>query len=85
MTGMGIGLIFWGVAEPTAFFTNWFGTPLNAEPFTETGRELALGAAVFTGISHAPNSLWHGITFIADNCLQQRLTTINAICICNFG
>ena len=51
--GMGIGLIFWGVAEPTAFYTNWFGTPLNVEPFTEAGRELALGAAVFHWGFHA--------------------------------
>ncbi|MDR9825805.1 BCCT family transporter [Vibrio sp. FNV 38] len=51
--GMGIGLIFWGVAEPTAFFTNWFGTPLNVEPYTSEGRELALGAAVFHWGFHA--------------------------------
>ncbi|MBQ4797735.1 BCCT family transporter [Pseudoalteromonas sp. MMG006] len=51
--GMGIGLIFWGVAEPTAFYTNWFGTPLNAEPFTEQGREMALGATVFHWGLHA--------------------------------
>ncbi|WP_117232693.1 BCCT family transporter [Vibrio maerlii] len=51
--GMGIGLIFWGVAEPTAFFTNWFGTPLGAEPFTAEGRELALGATVFHWGLHA--------------------------------
>lgn len=51
--GMGIGLIFWGVAEPTAFFTNWFGTPLNVEPFTAAGRELSLGAAVFHWGLHA--------------------------------
>ncbi|MCQ8877062.1 BCCT family transporter [Pseudoalteromonas shioyasakiensis] len=51
--GMGIGLIFWGVAEPTAFYTNWFGTPLNAEPFTEQGRELALGATIFHWGLHA--------------------------------
>ncbi|GAL16744.1 high-affinity choline uptake protein BetT [Vibrio maritimus] len=51
--GMGIGLIFWGVAEPTAFFTNWFGTPLNAEPFTPAGREAALGATVFHWGLHA--------------------------------
>ena len=51
--GMGIGLIFWGVAEPTAFFTNWFGTPLNAEPYTQAGRELALGATVFHWGLHA--------------------------------
>ncbi|MGF1776635.1 BCCT family transporter [Vibrio nomapromontoriensis] len=51
--GMGIGLIFWGVAEPTAFFTNWFGTPLNVEAYTSEGRELALGAAVFHWGFHA--------------------------------
>ena len=26
--GMGIGLMFWGVAEPMAYFTGWAGTPL---------------------------------------------------------
>jgi BCCT family betaine/carnitine transporter len=51
--GMGIGLIFWGVAEPTAFFTNWYGTPLNAEPYTQAGREIALGATVFHWGLHA--------------------------------
>jgi BCCT family betaine/carnitine transporter len=51
--GMGIGLIFWGVAEPTAFFTDWFGTPLNVEAYTEEGRELALGATVFHWGFHA--------------------------------
>ncbi|TVQ37693.1 MAG: BCCT family transporter [Wenzhouxiangella sp.] len=28
--GMGIGLMFWAVAEPVGYFTDWFGTPLNA-------------------------------------------------------
>ncbi|WP_029750711.1 BCCT family transporter, partial [Pseudoalteromonas sp. TAE56] len=27
--GMGIGLMFWGVAEPVAYFTGWYETPLN--------------------------------------------------------
>lgn len=27
--GMGIGLMFWGVAEPVGYFTDWYGTPLN--------------------------------------------------------
>ncbi|MFU8831853.1 MAG: BCCT family transporter [Wenzhouxiangella sp.] len=26
--GMGIGLMFWSVAEPVGYFTDWFGTPL---------------------------------------------------------
>ena len=51
--GMGIGLIFWGVVEPTAFFTDWYGTPLNAEPYTPAGRELALGATAFHWGLHA--------------------------------
>lgn len=51
--GMGIGLIFWGVAEPTAFFTDWYGTPLNAKPYTPEGREVALGATVFHWGLHA--------------------------------
>ncbi|GGB59277.1 BCCT family transporter [Shewanella inventionis] len=51
--GMGIGLIFWGVAEPTAFYTDWFGTPLDVAPFTPEGRELALGASVFHWGFHA--------------------------------
>lgn len=51
--GMGIGLIFWGVAEPTAFFTDWYGTPLNADAYTAEGREVALGATVFHWGLHA--------------------------------
>ncbi|MCH8476709.1 MAG: BCCT family transporter [Wenzhouxiangella sp.] len=27
--GMGIGLMFWSVAEPVGYFTEWFGTPLD--------------------------------------------------------
>ncbi|MEZ9789906.1 BCCT family transporter [Vibrio breoganii] len=51
--GMGIGLIFWGVAEPTAFYTGWYGTPLNVESHTMEARELALGAATFHWGLHA--------------------------------
>ena len=29
--GMGIGLMFWSVAEPVGYFTEWFGTPLNVD------------------------------------------------------
>ena len=45
--GMGIGLMFWSVAEPTAYYTNWYGTPLNAPPKTPEGAEAALGATMF--------------------------------------
>ena len=45
--GMGIGLLFWGVAEPTAYFTNWWGTPFNIAPNTEEAKALALGSTIF--------------------------------------
>ncbi len=45
--GMGIGLMFWSVAEPVAYYTDWYGTPLNVAARTEQGMELALGATMF--------------------------------------
>lgn len=45
--GMGIGLMFWSVAEPVAYYTDWYGTPLNVEAHTEAGRQLALSATMF--------------------------------------
>ncbi|MEK9901891.1 MAG: BCCT family transporter, partial [Rhodospirillaceae bacterium] len=30
--GMGIGFMLWSVAEPVGYYTDWFGTPLNAPP-----------------------------------------------------
>lgn len=45
--GMGIGLMFWSVAEPTGYYTNWFGTPLNAPPNTPEGADMAMGATMF--------------------------------------
>ena len=45
--GMGIGLMFWSVAEPTAYYTNWYGTPLNAPPKTPAGADAAMGATMF--------------------------------------
>ncbi|NKB19910.1 MAG: BCCT family transporter [Alphaproteobacteria bacterium] len=45
--GMGIGLMFWSVAEPTGYYTNWFGTPLNALPRTPEGADAAMGATMF--------------------------------------
>ncbi|KJY85107.1 BCCT transporter [Vibrio galatheae] len=45
--GMGIGLLFWSVAEPTAYYTDWWGTPLNVEPYTEQAKSLAMGATMF--------------------------------------
>ena len=45
--GMGIGLMFWAVAEPVGYFTEWFGTPLNIEGGTEESRRAALGATMY--------------------------------------
>lgn len=45
--GVGIGLLFYGAAEPMAYYTNWFGTPLNTEPFTPEARQLAFSATIF--------------------------------------
>ena len=45
--GMGIGLMFWSVAEPVAYYTDWYGTPLNAAAKTPEGAAMALGATMF--------------------------------------
>lgn len=45
--GMGIGLMFWSVAEPVAYYTDWYGTPLNAAANTESGASAAMGATMF--------------------------------------
>ena len=45
--GMGIGIMFWSVAEPTAYFTNWWGTPLNVAERTPQGAQIAMGATMF--------------------------------------
>ena len=45
--GMGIGLMFWSVAEPVAYFTDWWGTPLNVAPRTPEAASAAMGATMF--------------------------------------
>ena len=50
--GMGIGLMFWSVAEPVGYFTEWFGTPLNVEGFTDESKTAALGATMYHGGLH---------------------------------
>jgi BCCT family betaine/carnitine transporter len=45
--GMGIGLMFWSVAEPAAYYTDWWGTPLNVPKGTPEDAELAMGATMF--------------------------------------
>ncbi|WP_372367478.1 BCCT family transporter [Candidatus Uabimicrobium sp. HlEnr_7] len=45
--GMGIGLMFWSVAEPVAYYTGWYGTPLNVAKLTPEAADLAMGATIF--------------------------------------
>jgi BCCT family betaine/carnitine transporter len=45
--GIGIGLMFYGAAEPLAYYTGWFGTPLGVEPGTPAAHDLALSATMF--------------------------------------
>jgi len=45
--GMGIGLMFWSVAEPVAYYTGWYGTPLGVEANTPQAADLAMGATMF--------------------------------------
>jgi len=45
--GMGIGLMFWSVAEPVAYFSGWYKTPLNVVPNTPEAARMALGATMF--------------------------------------
>jgi len=45
--GVGIGMIFYGAAEPMAYYTDWFGTPLDVEALTPEARRLAFSATIF--------------------------------------
>lgn len=45
--GMGIGLMFWAVAEPIAYYTDWWGTPLNVDPKNEQAADMAMAATLF--------------------------------------
>ena len=45
--GVGIGLLFYGAAEPTAYYTDWFGTPLDAAARTPEAERLAFSATIF--------------------------------------
>ena len=45
--GMGIGLMFWSVAEPVAYYTGWYKTPLGVEANTPAAASLAMGATMF--------------------------------------
>ena len=45
--GMGIGLMYWSVAEPVAYYTGWWHTPLDVVANTPEAKELAMGATMF--------------------------------------
>ncbi|QDF28289.1 BCCT family transporter [Halarcobacter anaerophilus] len=45
--GMGIGLMFWSVAEPVAYYTAWYKTPLGVEANTPEAASLAMGATMY--------------------------------------
>ena len=45
--GIGIGFMFYGAAEPLAFYSDWGGTPLNVAAGTEEAKRLAFGATLF--------------------------------------
>lgn len=45
--GVGIGFMFYGAGEPLAYYTDRFGTPLNAEAGTDEAERLAFSATIF--------------------------------------
>ncbi len=45
--GVGIGMVFYGAAEPLAYYTDWAGTPMNAEAGTAHAERLAFSATLF--------------------------------------
>lgn len=51
--GMGIGLMFWGVAEPMAYFSGWSGTPFGVEAFSPQAADLAMAATMYHWGLHA--------------------------------
>lgn len=69
--GMGIGLMFWSVAEPVGYFTNWAGTPLGVTAGTPEAAELAMGATMYHWGLH-PWAIYAvvglSLAFFAFNC-----------------
>jgi BCCT family betaine/carnitine transporter len=45
--GMGVGMLYWGVAEPVAHYTGWSSTPLNVVKNTPEAAHAAMGATIF--------------------------------------
>ena len=44
--GMGIGLMFWGVAEPMTYYSGSSGTPLGVEQETPQAADMAMAATM---------------------------------------
>lgn len=51
--GMGIGLLFWSVAEPIAYYTGWSGTPLDVPAYSNAAAEAALPSTMYHWGLHA--------------------------------
>jgi BCCT family betaine/carnitine transporter len=51
--GMGIGLMFWGVAEPMTYYTGAGGTPLGVAPATPEAADMAMAATLYHWGLHA--------------------------------
>jgi BCCT family betaine/carnitine transporter len=51
--GMGIGLMFWGVAEPMTYYTGSGGTPFGVQPHTPQAADLAMAATMYHWGFHA--------------------------------
>ncbi|EAZ99742.1 choline/carnitine/betaine transport family protein [Marinobacter sp. ELB17] len=45
--GMGIGLMFWSVAEPIGYYTEWYGSPLNIASGTVEAERAAMAATMY--------------------------------------
>ena len=79
--GMGIGLMFWGVAEPVAYFTGWYETPLGVEPKTPEAASLALGATMYHWGSSPLGDLRCCCAVSGVLLLQQRSSAIYPFCV----
>lgn len=65
--GMGVGLLFWGVAEPVAYFTDWFKTPLNVPKLTPEAQHAAMGATMFHWGLH-PWAIYSTVALVIAYC-----------------
>jgi len=45
--GVGIGMVFYGAAEPLAYYQGWGGTPLGVEPLSDDAERMAFAATIF--------------------------------------